>query len=96
MLAAGGGALALAVVGVGGSDDSEGDPLGTVMNLEPSLLVYFAVFRGDAGVWEAGFWLLAGIVGLREQGSRGHEDAVRDTCLSNSSGDGGGDVCCAR
>lgn len=49
-------------VGVGGSEESGERPLGTVMNLEPSLFVYFEVLLGDAGVGEAGFWLLAGIV----------------------------------
>jgi hypothetical protein len=55
---AGGGALLdLATAGgVEGRDESDGLPLGTVMNLEPSLLVYFAVFRGDAGARGAGFW----------------------------------------
>lgn len=54
---AGGGALLdLAMVGVEGRDESDGLALGTVMNLEPSLLVYLAVFRGDAGARGAGFW----------------------------------------
>lgn len=65
-----GGSLGLAVVGVEGNEDSEGVPFGTVMNFEPSLLVYLDVFRGDTGVWAAGLWLLAGIVGY---GSRAVE-----------------------
>lgn len=49
--------LALAIGGVDGrEDESDGLPLGTVMNLDPSLLVYLAVFRGDAGTRGAGFW----------------------------------------
>ena len=56
-------------VGVEGRDESEGEaPLGTVMNLEPSLLVYFEVLlRGDAGVGAAGVCLEAGIVRLTER-----------------------------
>jgi len=69
--ASSGGALALAVVGVEGKEDSEVAPLGTVINLEPSLLVYFAVFRGDTGVWAAGLWLLAGIVGYGSKAVEG-------------------------
>lgn len=61
----------MVVVGVEGWEGSETAPLGTVINLEPSLFVYLAVFRGDAGVWEAGLGLLAGIVGqeMRDGGS---------------------------
>lgn len=44
------------------------------MNLDPSLLVYFAVFRGDAGDMAAGLWLWAGIVRLPREGSRKHEE----------------------
>lgn len=56
-----------AIVGVEGWDESEGVLLGTVMNFEPSLFVYLAVFRGDAGVRGAGFWLVAGIVRSTER-----------------------------
>lgn len=45
--------VVLEAVGVEGCEESDA-PLGTVMNLEPSLLVYLA-FRGDAGGWWAGF-----------------------------------------
>lgn len=55
------------IVGVEGWEESEGVLLGTVMNFEPSLLVYLAVFRGDAGVGGAGFWLVAGIVRSTER-----------------------------
>jgi hypothetical protein len=86
--ASSGGPLGLVLVGVGGSEDSDGVPLGTVMNFEPSLLVYFAVFRGDTGVWVAGLWLLAGMVGYESRAIEGmkmlcatrgcrQEDAVR-------------------
>jgi hypothetical protein len=58
------------VVGVEGWEDSEGVPLGTDMNLDPSLLVYLDIFRGDGGTGVAGFWLGPGMVwstGLREE-----------------------------
>lgn len=45
--------VVLEAVGVEGCEESDA-PFGTVMNLEPSLLVYLA-FRGDAGGWLAGF-----------------------------------------
>lgn len=57
----------VAMVGVEGWDESEAAVFGTVMYLEPSLLVYFAVFRGDAGEGVAGFWLVAGIVGVYDR-----------------------------
>lgn len=68
-----------AAVGVRGGDESEGErePLGTVMNLEPSLFVYFAVFRGDAGVGAACFWLVAGIIRLPNAGNPTHQERVR-------------------
>jgi hypothetical protein len=52
---------------VEGCDDSDA-PLGTVMNLDPSLLMYLAVFRGDAGVCTAGLWWFAGILRLIASG----------------------------
>lgn len=68
------------VVGVEGRDDSEGVPFGTVMNFEPSLLVYFAVFRGDAGEKGAGFWLLAGIVDYGVGGVEGMKRRATRVC----------------
>lgn len=85
-LGSGGGALCLVVVGVEGWDDSEGVPLGTVMNLEPSLLVYLARFRGDAGVCVAGFWLVAGIVGY---GARAVESMKRPRATRVCRSEGG-------
>ena len=56
-----------AIVGVDGWEESDGVLLGTVINFDPSLFVYLAVFRGDAGVVRAGLWLVAGIVRSTER-----------------------------
>lgn len=95
------GSVAAEDKGVEGGDESE-TPLGTVMNLEPSLLVYFEVPLGDAGGIMAGLWLVVGIVNeftegeeARSKSSRGIADGravgrregVEGEVISNVSGD---------
>ena len=45
---------------------------GSVLDFEPSLFVYFAVLRGEAGGLTADRWLFGGIVRLPPEGMRKH------------------------
>lgn len=74
------------VVGLGGGEGSAEGLLGTVMNLEPSLFVYFAVLRGDAGVGATGFWLLAGIIRLPNAGKSNSSRASLDAWVGDERG----------